>query len=387
MDRQHLGNEASSANMAKIIINARFLTQPVTGVQRYAQELVQAIDQMLVRGAPALQRHDWELLAPRRGLLRTLPLQRIPLRQAGLLTGHWWEQVELPFLAGDGVLFCPGNTAPLLGLLTRRRLVVTLHDLAFRTVPDAYRSSFRLGYRLLSWLILRLSRATITVSEHERRNILRWCPAAVERLHTVLNGGLSRQLQKLAAEEPTASPSSVKPFALFVGAQNKRKNLAGAMAAVAQCNQEEEIPLVVVGQSGQAFSPCRVDPPEPVKHRVHFRRDVDRTEDLVRLYRTARCLVFPSHYEGFGLPPLEAMACGCPVVASKTSAMPEVCGDAALYCDPDDPGDIATQLLRLWRDPDLRDQLRAKGRERARQFTWERCAQETCAILDRVAGE
>lgn len=107
-------------------------------------------------------------------------------------------------------------------------------------------------------------------------------------------------------------------------------------------------------------------------------------EQLLALYRHAACFIFPSLYEGFGLPPLEAMACGCPVVVSNVASLPEVCGDAALYCNPYDPQDIADKIRRIVTDQDLREQLRQKGFERVKQFSWERCAEETIKVIQEV---
>lgn len=106
--------------------------------------------------------------------------------------------------------------------------------------------------------------------------------------------------------------------------------------------------------------------------------------ELRALYEHAACFVYPSFYEGFGLPPLEAMACGCPVIVSNAASLPEVCGDAALYCNPCSPEDIAEKISLLMADPRLREDLRQKGLERAKQFTWEKCARETFAIIEKV---
>ena len=107
---------------------------------------------------------------------------------------------------------------------------------------------------------------------------------------------------------------------------------------------------------------------------------------LKRYVACAEALVLPSFYEGFGLPPLEAMACGCPAIVSNRASLPEVCGDAALYCNPDDVEDIAARMLEVAGDEALRAQLREKGLARARRFTWDRCARETLAVIERLHG-
>jgi glycosyltransferase involved in cell wall biosynthesis len=369
----------------KIYINARFLTQNITGVQRYAHEMLKALDDLIGAGEIDGSSYRLVMLSPRRGLLHEPALRHIPLRKVGRLSGHAWEQLELPAYSRDGALFCPGNTAPILSLSARQVTVVTVHALSYIYFPEAYSPFFRLLYRVIIPSVLRRADAVITVSEAERKSILLHYGHADGRLHAIQSGAFSRALLN-GSETPVASvPEPGKPFLLYVGSLSKGKNLEGALKAMAIVNEKVGMDMVVAGASANVFKGLRLDLPEGISGKVRFEGQVDDTGELISLYRAAACLVFPSFYESSGLPPLEAMACGCNVVASAIPALLERCGDAALYCNPHDPEDIAKKVLRILQDPALRDSLKAKGIERSRLYTWENSARETFAVIKKAA--
>ena len=363
----------------KLVVNGRFLTQPVTGVQRYARELMATLDQLLDRGELDRSRLEVELLSPRlRG--GAPPWRHVSHREVGRLSGHAWEQLELPRAAHGDVLFCPGNTAPLAALAGAMRTVVTVHDLSYLYFPDAYSLAFRAAYRTLVPAVLRHADAVVTVSESERRAIVERYPFTGGRLVAIQNGGLP------AAARPFDGPPPPRTHALYVGALSKRKNFPGVLAAAVRLNRERALPFVFVGGGGSTFQPVVADVPPDVRGRLTFAGQVDRLDECVRFYRSALCLVFPSFYEASPLPPVEAMACGCPVIASRIPSLLERCGDAALYCDPHDVGDIARAVARLADDAALRQSLVEKGYERARRFSWEACARRTLEVIESVAS-
>ncbi len=365
----------SAARKKRVFINARFLTQPITGVQRYAHEMVSAWDRLLERGEIDPQRYTFQLVAPPRGIRHRLPWRHIGFRQIGHFTGHLWEQTELPFVTLSGVLFCPGNTAPLFSLFSWQKTVVTVHDLSYRYFPDAYSRAFRGYYRFLMPLIFRKATALITVSQSERASILQYYPRAADRLVAIQNGGIAGD------RFPEQTGGSPGEFALYVGALSRRKNFQGVLQALSLVNREMNLPLKVAGGSGKTFRRGEFKIPDNLTGKVEFLGQVDDTERLLSLYRKACCLVFPSFYEASPLPPLEAMASGCPVLASDIPSLRERCADAALYSNPHDPADIAAKIVALRRDPGLREALRRKGIERAREFTWERAARETWEVI------
>jgi glycosyltransferase involved in cell wall biosynthesis len=175
------------------------------------------------------------------------------------------------------------------------------------------------------------------------------------------------------------------PYFVFVGNVKAHKNVAGLVDAFRLVAERVPHDLVIVGKKeGFITGDRRVEASAAaLGGRVKFTGLVD--EALLKRYvACAEALVLPSFYEGFGLPPLEAMACGCPAIVSDRASLPEVCGDAALYCNASDVADIAARMLEVATNGALRAQLREKGPARARQFTWDRCARETVALIERL---
>ena len=366
---------------ARVYINGRFLQQPITGVQRYGRELLKAWDRLLADGKLDGEKIEFVVLAPR-GPIDAPKLERIALRQAGRLRGHLWTQLELPFLSRDGLLFSPGNIHPLV-LLGPLNGVVTIHDLAYVAHPEAYSKAFRLLYSVLVPMAIRRADAVITVSQAEKAHILGRYPRVLGRIHAVHNGaahgyGVGEPC------EPAYDPSEGRPFVLWVGTLIRRKNPQGALNAMALVNREMPVDLIVAGASQRGLLEGGLCLPPELEGRVRFLGQLDNFTRLRQLYEHAVGLLFPSFYESCGLPPLEAMQLGCPVVASDIPALREICGDAALYAEPSEPADVARKIKLLLRDPPLREKLRERGRRQARLFSWDKCARETVAILAKV---
>jgi len=371
-----------------VYINARFLSQPLTGVQRYGHELVRTLDLLLEARDPLATQFSWVLLAPKRHLQHQLLLKHIPLHTFGHFSGHFWEQGELPRRLKDGLLFCPGNTAPLWTLFTRIPVVVTIHDLSSHYFPTAYNPLFKWLYKLLTPTVLRRADTLITVSNAEQHSILQHYPQVGKRLVAIQNGGLGSRF--LEAINWTRDPKAERdiPRLLYVGALNPRKNPQGILQALSLLNQKKPVHLTVVGSRPPWwFQKSDFSLPEEVIRRVTFVGQVNDTWQLIRYYQEADCFVFPSFYEASPFPPLEAMSCGCPVVCSEIPSLVERCGEAALYCDPHRPEDIAQKIERVLEDRPLRQRLVEKGWERAGKFTWERCARETLKVIARLLAK
>lgn len=345
-----------------IVVNGRFLTQGLTGVQRFAAETTRALQAVV----------PVRVLTPP----SAPPDAPVGTRRVGWLGGHAWEQLALGHYAGDGVLLNLGNTAPLL----RRRQVVVIHDAGTFAVPAAYSWRFRAWYRLLHGGLVRGGATIATVSAFARDDLARHLGADPADI-SVLGEGAEHILRHAADATLHARLGLLRPYVLAVGSLAAHKNLA-ALGALATVLAARGMDLVLTG----ALNPAvfgRAALPQPA-------RLIGRVDDaaLRALYQQATCFVLPSRYEGFGLPAIEAMACFCPVVAARAGALPEVCGPAALFCDPDDPGDIAAAVLRVLDEPALAAQLRSAGAARAAEFTWERTAHRLLALVAaRMAGE
>jgi glycosyltransferase involved in cell wall biosynthesis len=367
----------------KIFIDGRFLSQPVTGVQRYGRELLSAFD-ALVNEQKMASSITIEVLVPP-GCAIDLALRHIRIRQVGWFSGHLWEQLILPLAVKGGVLFCPGNTAPIVSLLFGQPVAVTVHSLSFLYQPASYTGLFRCFYRALVGLICRFAKAVITPSESEKQVLVSRYPAAADRIHDVQNGSVPRAFTNETKKARDCPHALKERFVLFVGSLVESKNLQTLLEAMEIVNHQTRLVLRVVGSCGKGLQPAKYRIAPSVKQLVNFDGQVS-VDRLVQSYRDASCLVLPSYYEASPLPPLEAMALGCPVLVSRIPALVERCGDAALYFDPRSAADIAHQISQVMDNSDLRAALRQKGFERAAAFSWERTAAETLAVILKVAG-
>jgi glycosyltransferase involved in cell wall biosynthesis len=266
-----------------------------------------------------------------------------------------WYLAVLPYVArGADVLHCPTYRAP---LRSRTPVVVTVHDLAVFRYPEAFRPWTRTYSRVLVPRVVRAAARVIAVSEFTKREVVELLGIPAERVAVVPN-----------AVDPVFTPeghAAGGDYVLAVGTLEPRKNLPRLAEAAARIGVE----LRVVGARGWG----RVELPGS----THWLGELP-DEELAALYRGARCLAYPSLYEGFGIPVLEAMACGCPVVTSAGGACEEVAGGAAVLVDPLDVESIADGLLRAGNG--------AAGLERARRFSWQASAAATAAVYREAAA-
>jgi glycosyltransferase involved in cell wall biosynthesis len=339
-------------------VNGRFLTQPVTGVQRYARNVLTAMNAALSdlgANAPIVA----PLSAPDPGF------SAMPLISAGPLAGHSWEQVVLP-ARWHGRLLNLCNTAPAL----KADQVVCIHDANIFVAPESYGPAFRTVYRALQLLLARRAARITTVSVDSARQIARYLPVRVEDIIVLPDGHehalawdptLARIAPSLITE---AHEGSERGFVLALGSHARHKNLQLLLDA-APALAEMGLDIVVAGGCAGIFAP------ETLSFAPNVKVVGDVTDhDLAYLMDRALCLLFPSWTEGFGLPIVEAMARGCPVVSSDRASMPEVCGDAALMAPPDNPAAWVHHVRALANSSDLRHDLVGRGRKQVQLFSW-----------------
>jgi glycosyltransferase involved in cell wall biosynthesis len=357
-----------------IDINARFLTQPVTGVQRFAEEIVRGLDRQLTAGPRLRDRYRFRMVAPRTA--RDFELEHIPLIRVGRWEGHSWEQLELPLHVGRRLLLNLANTAP----LTSRNLV-TLHDAGVYAVPDAYSAAFRLWYRTIIPVLGRTAVRVVTVSRFSQSELIRRARIPQRKMEIVPQG--SEHILRTGPDRQVFDRLPVIPrgYLLAVGSRSPHKNIALLAQALAQLG-EAAPPLVIAGGANTRVFGREISLDSQRVHSAGYVTD----GELRALYEGACGFVYPSRYEGFGIPPLEAMACGCPVIVARAAALPEVCGDAALYCDPDDADDLARKIRELVADPALQSELRHRGSRRARDFTWDLASTAFLEAVERASG-
>lgn len=358
----------------KVTINARFLTQKVTGVQRYAIELMKALDDLISKKDPATKDYSFALLCPP-GRRQELGLKNIPIKQVGRFSGHLWEQFELPFYSRGGLLINLCNAAPLI----RRNQMVTVHDAAVFANPENFSFLFRTWYRVLLKGLSRVAKRIITVSLFSESELLRWCGTPESKLRVTHEG--KEHALAVPADDAILRKHDLerKPFVLAVSSASPNKNFRAVIRSLELLGGVDFDVVIAGGANPKVFGASAGSLPASVKQ-VGYVSD----GELRALYEHAACFVYPSFYEGFGLPPLEAMACGCPVIVSDAASMPEICGDAALYCDPLDPVDIAGKIRKLIDDTELRKRLRQRGLRRAASFSWSECARETLSVIKEV---
>ena len=294
------------------------------------------------------------------------------------------EQLELPAKQGNTELYWSPHYA--IPAFVRGALVVTVHDVGHLALGDMYGGVGRAAYaRAMFELVRRRAAHILVVSEFTRQEFLNRVGKTSAPI-TVTHDGVDPVWLDVSSD--TVERPRSRRYVLFVGSVKPHKNLRGAIGAFAKLADRYDGDLVVVGDrdAQRTLDNDAVRLAESLGSRVTF---TGRVEDAqLRAYVAhADALIFPSLYEGFGLPPLEAMAAGCPVVVSSRGALSEVCGDGALYCDPVDAGDIARQVSCLLEDSALRTQQIRRGRLRAREFSWEKTASSTAqALTDTLEG-
>ena len=316
---------------------------------------------------------------------------RSPLRRL------WQDQFGIRALRkriGADVVHFPANVGPLLAM---DGAVLTVHDLSFLRGPQWYRRNRAAYYRYAVRRSARLAARVIVDSQATAADVIGLLGVPEDRIDVVPLGvghefrcgyhaqtGFGRGAPPPLQTDVRERYRLPERFFLFVGTLEPRKNLVRLIDAFTRIAAECEYDLVLAGRDGWKVAPMRAAAAaSPHAHRIHFPGFV-ADEDLPAVLSAAHALVWPSLYEGFGLPPLEAMACGTPVVTSNTSSLPEVVGDAALQVDPNDLEALADAMRAVATDAALRDNLVEKGAHRAAQFTWDRTAQLTLDTYRRL---
>ncbi len=365
----------------RIGIDARLADYTVGGIARYTIQLMSAMASL---DGP----DDIISIRSRRPRIDPPPIPANETRLVQTPPHHRLERYALPWelgRAGLDILHSPDFISPRPG---RWRSVITVHDLAFVRFPGLLTSQSRRYYGQIGRAV-READAIIAVSQATADDLVHLVGASRERIQVIYEAP-DPDLAPMAKSEASGIVAERfgvhDPYVLFIGTLEPRKNLPALVKAFAQLRKDFPVRLVIGGNSGwhsdEVFASVRS---QAVTDGVVFLGGV-APADLQPLYCGAEVLALPSLYEGFGLPAIEAMACGTPVVVANTGALPEIVGDAGVQVHPDDPTDIAEGLGRVLGSPQYRETLSRRGIERAATFSWVRAARETLALYESLAA-
>jgi glycosyltransferase involved in cell wall biosynthesis len=331
----------------KLAVNARYQHRRIAGVDRYAHEISSRLQ---------IQKRFIK-----------------PHRPLGSVAGHLWEQFVLPqLLHMDEILWSPANSST----WSVQNQIVSIHDASVFDHPEWFASVFGAWTRL-SWSILaKRAKAIITVSEFSKQRLQYHLNIPAEKIHAVYNGVGEpfKPQSKKRIDEVKEKYGISKPYFLFVGTLEPRKNLKALLEAWKLLNSKTH-ELFISGGEGHVF-------PQPKLQIANSKYIPD--EDLPALYSGAKAFVFPSLYEGFGLPILEAMACRTPVIASDIEVFREIYGDTIMFINPREPQEIADAMKTMIEDQSLSENLRRCGFQKAAQLSWDESTRKTQAIIKSI---
>lgn len=333
-----------------IYINARFLTQEITGVQRFAEMI----------SLELRQKNDDIVFVCPKGVLRESVAKQLQVKQIGFCQGHLWEQVELPIhlkRIGSPLLLNLGSTGPIF----YKNKIITHHDITYLRYPQSYSRAFLVFYKYLIPMMISTSRHLLTVSEFSKKEITSTYKYPTRKTSVIYNAAGKDFLP--------GKRNKTETYFLTVASGNYHKNHHGMIKAFLKFKKENPenrtVKLKIIGDTLNAPS----DIISKMKD-IEFLGRVDDSE-LINLYQNAYAFIFPSFYEGFGIPPLEAQSCGCPVLASNKASIPEILGESALYFDPFNEEEIVLAMISIIKDENIRLGLIKKGHENIIRFSWE----------------
>jgi glycosyltransferase involved in cell wall biosynthesis len=365
-------------------VNAKFLTQNLTGVQRYAVEMTEALDSLVDRGVIDNNALSLRLVGPKGVQSHGLDLKHIPVTPVGRLQGELWSQLELPYHARGRLLWSPGNTGP----IYHDKHVVTIHDVSVLDHPEWFSRRFSAWYSFLLPRLARNAAQILTVSEFSRTRLSQTLSLDTNCISVVPRPISSRfrPMKTTIIDKVLTRLALPRIYVLSLGSLEPRKNIARLLEAwsllLARKALAEDVHMVVVGGKSSLYRNVNLT---SVPDRVLFTGYV-ADEHLPALYTGALAFVYPSIYEGFGSPPLEAMACGAPVVTSSSTSIPEVVGRAAVLVDPLEVESIADGIRSIIENSSLRETMRIAGLQRAKLFNWDNSARLVWETLNKVAS-
>ncbi|SDU24194.1 Glycosyltransferase involved in cell wall bisynthesis [Polaribacter sp. Hel1_33_78] len=342
-----------------IVINARFLTQNTTGVQRYAIEICN-------RFPKEIKNKKIVFVAPKGHLMNKNKLNTYDVKQFGSFKGHLWEQIDL-------INFLKKNNNPILlnfggiGPVYYKNKITYVHDLAFKYYPETFSYLFQKAYNIFVPISARNALRVITVSNYVKKDI---------ETHFKINNtevvycAQSNHFKNLSLKR--------EKIILAVSSLDPRKNFNRIINAYQQLDTDYK--LYFVGAKSKSFSEININK-ESANENIIFTGYLN-DNDLIKLYNRASIFIYASLFEGFGMPPLEAQACGCPCIVSNKTSLPEVYLDSVEYCEPESIESIKDKLEFLINNKERRDELVKKGHKNTSRFSWDMSAKKLTSIIE-----
>jgi glycosyltransferase involved in cell wall biosynthesis len=362
------------AEMRDVYINGRFLTQSITGVQRVATEILLQLDRDLEDGKISDIRLT--ILAPK-DIVHSPNFKQIKIKKVGALKGQAWEQIELPFYSKGKLLvnFC--NTAP----VYKRKQIAYIHDTAILDAPEGFSKQFIQFYKFIFGRVTSRALHIMTVSNFSKKRIVEHYPKTKNKV-SVTYLGTEHLLETDKEKNQILVNNNLRKgeYLLAVSSANPNKNFK-VIADMLDRNEQLNKDVVIVGSiTSKVFKNEQLENSN-IK-RIGYVSD----EELTTLYKNAGIFIFPSIYEGFGLPPLEAMIHRTPVIAAHSASIPEILLDNAVYFDAKDSDELFSKVNKLLSDEELRHNLEIKGRNHAESFSWKKTANELYMKIKEHSG-
>jgi len=343
--------------MMEIYINGRFLMQRVTGVQRFALEIIKQLN----------KENDFKfvLLVPK-NYKATHELSHIEIRKVGNREGHLWEQIDLVKYVKRKPLINLCNTAPIL----KKNQIVVIHDAAVYNSPKGFSFLFRNWYKIMFSFISKRAARILTISDFSTRELIKYLHVDKEKLGFISEG--KEHFEEIKENQSVLEKFDLKKgrYVFAVSSLNPNKNFKALMDTASELSKENFEIVIAGGTDPKVFGDVDIKN-DKIKYLGYI-----TDEDLKGLYKNAGCFVFPSIYEGFGLPPLEAMSVGCPVIVSNVGPMPEVCEDAVVYFNPYNHFELTDKIKKVMGSESIKKELSVKGIEQAQKFSWKKASKQ-----------
>ncbi|MDD4477133.1 MAG: glycosyltransferase family 1 protein [Patescibacteria group bacterium] len=352
-----------------------------TGVEEYCFQIIQSLKKQIPSSVRVILYSNESL----RGELGVLPtnwqnkILKWPFKKG-------WSQIRLSFeflFNPPDAFFAPGQLVP---FFCPKNTIATVHDSAFLVYPSAYRFFSRMYLKFMNRLVVKKSKLIIVPSEFGKKELIKFYGIKDKRIFMILEGYDKNKYKKIcdeaAMEKVLKKYGIAKPFIMSVGRLEEKKNTAGIIKAFNSIRSKgEDMQLLLAGKPGAGFEKIKTEIDNSLfKNDILTPGWVD-ADDLPCLFNKAEVFVFPSFYEGFGIPVLEAMACGCPVVASRGNSLSEVGGESVMYANSESSEEIAEETLELLKNKELRIKNANFGLERVKMFSWEKSGSAVADIL------